>query len=106
MISVPATSGPRVLTVGENYQYPSIGLAVEAAGPGDNIIVFEGRYREAITLTKPVEILGVGVLTDIVVECSDSRPVLQLASAVHACPPRPLRKRTRRPSILVLTPCI
>lgn len=76
MISVPATSGPRVLTVGENYQYPSIGLAVEAAGPGDNIIVFEGRYREAITLMKPVEILGVGVLTDIVVECSDSRPVL------------------------------
>jgi parallel beta-helix repeat protein len=76
MVSVPATSGPRVLTVGENYQYPSIGLAVEAAGPGDNIIVFEGRYREAITLTKPVEIMGVGVLNDIVVECSDSRPVV------------------------------
>lgn len=76
MVSVPVTSGPRVLTVGENYQYPSIGLAVEAAGPGDNIIVFEGRYREAITLTKPVEIMGVGVLNDIVVECSDSRPVV------------------------------
>lgn len=76
MVSVPATNGPRVLTVGENYQYPSIGLAVEAAGPGDNIIVFEGRYREAITLTKPVEIMGVGVLNDIVVECSDSRPVV------------------------------
>jgi hypothetical protein len=65
-----------VLPVGANYQFPSIGLAIEAASPGDNIIVFEGRYREAITLTKPVEIMGVGVLNDIVVECADERPVV------------------------------
>ena len=75
--AAPQTSlGPRILTVGENMQFPSIGLALEAAGPGDNVVVFEGRYREAITLTKPVEILGVGVLNDIVVECGDARPVL------------------------------
>ena len=48
--------GPRVLTVGGNYQFPSIGLAIEAASPGDNIVVFEGHYREAITLTKPLEV--------------------------------------------------
>ena len=43
---------------------------------GGQICVFEGRYKEAINLTKPLEILGVGVLNDIVVECSDSRPVV------------------------------
>ena len=37
-------------------QFPSIGLAIEAASPGDNIVVFEGHYREAITLTKPLEV--------------------------------------------------
>ena len=44
----------RVLSVGKNYEFPSISLAIEAAGPGDNVVVFPGKYLEAITLTKPV----------------------------------------------------
>ena len=38
--------------------------------------MFEGRYCEAITLTKPLEILGVGHSADIIVECSEPRPTL------------------------------
>ena len=102
-----------MLTVGLNREFPSIGLAVEAACPGDNVAVFEGRYCEAITLTKPIEIVGVGVTADIIVECSEPRPTLwawaQFAKVGRALPPEHPAARTtplaKHFAHITLVPC-
>jgi hypothetical protein len=40
--------------------FTSIGAAIEAAEPGAKIVVREGTYREALKLSKPLEIVGEG----------------------------------------------
>ncbi len=47
--------------------FTSISAAVEAANPGDRILVRPGRYEEGIAVDKPLEILGDGPLEEVVV---------------------------------------
>jgi parallel beta-helix repeat protein len=48
--------------------FTTIGAAIEAAGPGDRILVRPGVYQEGLVVDKPLEILGDGPVADIEVE--------------------------------------
>jgi F-box protein 11 len=48
--------------------FTSIGTAIQAAQPGDRILVRPGRYQEGLVVDKPLEILGDGPVADIEVE--------------------------------------
>ena len=50
--------------------HSSLTDALQAAKPGDRIIVRPGLYREGIVIDKPVEIIGDGGLGDIVIEAT------------------------------------
>ena len=50
--------------------------AIEAADPGDRILVRPGTYQEGIVIEKPLEIIGVGDLCDVVVEAKDRDALL------------------------------
>ncbi len=60
-ISRPIISESReVLRVGAEQQYQDISSAISAASPGDLIIVAPGRYRENLTIAKPLALKGEG----------------------------------------------
>jgi parallel beta-helix repeat protein len=48
--------------------FTTISAAIEAAGPGDRILVRPGRYQEGLVVEKPLEILGDGPVADIEVQ--------------------------------------
>lgn len=50
--------------------------ALEAAKPGDRILVRPGLYKEGIVIKKPVEIIGDGELGEVVIEASGKNVVL------------------------------
>ena len=56
--------------------YYTISEAIIAAKPGTKIFVQEGVYRESLIINKPLEIIGDGKITDIVLECIDSSCIL------------------------------
>ncbi len=60
--------------------FPSISAALQAAKPGDRILIRPGLYREAIVIDKPLEIVGDGEPGEIVVEISGANVVLFKAS--------------------------
>jgi parallel beta-helix repeat protein len=55
--------------------YSTITQALAAAEPGARLLVRPGLYREGIVIDKPVEILGDGEVSDIVIEASGERTV-------------------------------
>jgi len=57
--------------------YSSIAAALADAGRGDRVIVRRGTYRESLVVDRPVELVGDGKASDIVVE-SQGRPALLL----------------------------
>jgi F-box protein 11 len=48
--------------------FTSIGAAIQAAKPGDRILVRPGRYVEGLVVDKPLELLGDGPVADIEVQ--------------------------------------
>jgi serine/threonine protein phosphatase PrpC len=52
--AVGQTSGPRVLQVGPDDPFASIAAAMEAARPGDTVLVGPGTYREPVRLAEGV----------------------------------------------------
>lgn len=48
----------KVLEVGELHSYRTIGAAITAAQPGDELLLDEGVYKEQIKLEKPLTITG------------------------------------------------
>jgi F-box protein 11 len=52
--------------------FTTIGAAIEAAQPGDRILVRPGLYEEALVVDKPLEVLGDGTVQDIVVLARDT----------------------------------
>jgi parallel beta-helix repeat protein len=61
--------------------FTTIGAAIEAARPGDRILVRRGLYQEGLVVDKPLEILGDGPLQDIEVEARD-RDVLVFQASI------------------------
>jgi parallel beta-helix repeat protein len=60
--------------------YTTIGAAIEAARPGDRILVRPGRYQEGLVVDKPLEILGDGPVADIEVEARGADALMFKAS--------------------------
>lgn len=61
--------------------FPTIGAAVQAAKPGDRIMVRPGLYQESLVVTKPLEIIGDGPLADIEVHARGAN-VLRFAANI------------------------
>jgi hypothetical protein len=60
--------------------FRTIKEALTAAQPGDRVIVRPGLYRESLTISTPIEILGEGPRAEIVLQSSSSDPVVFTAS--------------------------
>jgi len=58
LFSVSSVAQPGTLTVGEGGQYSTIQAAVNAAGPGDTIVVYSGTYRENVIVDKQLSLVG------------------------------------------------
>jgi parallel beta-helix repeat protein len=56
--------------------YSTLTEALNAAQPGDRILVRPGLYQEGIVIDKPVEIIGDGELSEIVIEAGDQDVIL------------------------------
>jgi parallel beta-helix repeat protein len=54
----PVNSNPGTIAVPDDY--PTIQAAINAANPGDTILVHVGTYQEAVIINKQLEILGDG----------------------------------------------
>ncbi len=59
--------------------HTTVTAAIRAAGPGDRIVVRPGAYDEALTVDRPVEIVGDGPVQDIVVRARGGDAVLLTA---------------------------
>jgi F-box protein 11 len=60
----------------QRHGFVTIAAAIAAAQPGDRILVRPGLYREKLVIDKPIEILGVGSASEIVVQARDTDAVL------------------------------
>jgi F-box protein 11 len=60
--------------------FATVTAAIEAAKPGDRILVRPGLYREGLVVDKPLEILGDGSLSDIEIQARDASALLFRAS--------------------------
>ena len=63
---VPENSSTRIVDSGGRGQYKTIAAAVEAATPGERILIRRGRYHENVKVAKQLEILGESKETTIV----------------------------------------
>jgi hypothetical protein len=61
-------------------EFLTIADAIKHAAPGDRIVVRQGIYREGLSVTKPLEIIGAGERHDTVIEARDADVVLFAAS--------------------------
>lgn len=72
----PAASPSEVATLVVSQlgrgQFTSIGRALQAARPGDRILVGPGRYLEGLLIDRPVEIVGDGARGEVVIESADA----------------------------------
>jgi parallel beta-helix repeat protein len=73
---------PLVVVAPEGGDHTSVQAAIQAAQPHTRILVKPGMYKEALILTKPVEIIGDGPREKIVIESTD-KPVIHM-KADHA----------------------
>jgi F-box protein 11 len=60
--------------------FTTVGAAIAAANPGDRILVRPGLYEEGLVVDKPLEILGDGPASDIVIRAHDADALLFKAS--------------------------
>ena len=56
--------------------FPTITAAIQAACPGDRIVVRPGLYQENLVLDKPLEIIGQGAVEEIIVQAQDASVLL------------------------------
>ena len=72
------TTEPPTLVVDALHRghYASLTEALKAARPGTRLLVRPGLYKEGVVVNKPVEIVGVGELGDVVIEASGKDVVL------------------------------
>jgi serine/threonine protein kinase len=70
-----------VVSAAGDGQFTSIGEALRQARPGAIIEVRAGVYAEGLLIDRPVEIMGVGSVDDVVIESSKTSSVLMQAEA-------------------------
>jgi len=68
-------AAPGELRVGPNEQYSTIRAALDAARVWDRVVVTEGIYREAVSIDRPVEIIGLGDRRNVVIEASSDNVI-------------------------------
>jgi len=56
----------------ERADFTTVSAAIQAATPGDRILVRPGLYEEALVIDKPLEILGDGPVSDIEIRARDA----------------------------------
>jgi parallel beta-helix repeat protein len=56
--------------------FVTVAAAIEAAKPGDRILVRPGLYQENLVIDKPLEIIGDGLVSDIEIRAQDAHTVL------------------------------
>lgn len=83
-MSAPAPSG-RTLVVASrgNERFRTIMSAVNAADPGDRILIRPGSYQENVEIEKPLQLVGDGNRDQIVVEPKSGDPVKCVAGPTH-----------------------
>ncbi len=90
VLAAPVPAGPaavassyRTLVVDQMHRgdYSTISEAISAAAPGDRINVRPGIYTEGLVIDKPLEIVGEGDRTDIVVQISGANVIRFQTSA-------------------------
>jgi F-box protein 11 len=64
----------------QRADFASIGAAIRAARPGDRILIRPGLYEEALTLDKPLELIGQGSAEEIIIEASGQHTLCFQAS--------------------------
>lgn len=76
--------------------HATVSEAVKAAKPGDRILVRPGLYAEAVIIDKPIEILGDGDRSDIVIE-SQNAPAVSFRATMGRVANLTLRRGSRGP---------
>jgi F-box protein 11 len=66
----------RVVDPMHHGDHLTITEAIEAANPGDRILVRPGLYQEGLVINKPLEIIGDGNLDDVVVQATGKNTLL------------------------------
>ncbi len=66
----------RIVDPWHRGNHTTVSEALKAAKPGDRILVRPGLYRESVLIAKPVEIIGDGERSDIVIESQNGAPIL------------------------------
>ena len=69
---------PRTRIVDPLYRGDHLTLteALSAAEPGDRILIRPGLYKEGVVIDKPVEIIGDGELTEVIIEANGKNTIL------------------------------
>jgi hypothetical protein len=65
--------------------YHRIQDAITDANIGDKVMVHPGTYRESIRMNKPIEIIGKGNVSDIIVECHDTDTFIFNTASGRVC---------------------
>lgn len=76
--STSNTPNIRTLVVDQMYRgdFATISAAIAAANPGDRILIYPGYYAEALTIDKPLELVGDGDREDIVIEAKSNHVLM------------------------------
>jgi pectin methylesterase-like acyl-CoA thioesterase len=75
--ATPQTAPTLVVSHDGSGGYASISAAVAAAEDGSRILVRPGLYRESVVIDRPLELIGDGLLPEVVIEATD-RPAIQM----------------------------
>ncbi|NJP04860.1 MAG: protein kinase [Chloroflexaceae bacterium] len=71
-----------IVATDDTGHYRTIGEAIREARPGARILVRPGRYVEALLIDRPLEMIGDGIATDIVIESFEA-PCIRYRQPMH-----------------------
>ncbi|HZF13389.1 MAG TPA: right-handed parallel beta-helix repeat-containing protein [Thermoanaerobaculia bacterium] len=72
----PIEPATHIVDARQRGDFTTLSAAIEAARPGDRILVRPGLYKENLVIEKPLEILGDGVLEEIEVQAAGEPALL------------------------------
>jgi parallel beta-helix repeat protein len=75
--AIPSAAPTLVVASDGSGGYTSIMAAIAAAEEGSRILVRPGIYRESVVIDRPIELIGDGMLPEVVIEATDT-PAIQM----------------------------